>query len=422
MKQMDGFERSVKDALEDFQVPYNSADWARLEQALDGNERGAWFKGSGFLAALLAAGVTVAGGTYLLSTRSMPEAPSVAQAQVQPQVEVPQPKDEPSSEAVVPALEPTVEKAVDQHTAPIKNAKQPMAEEAATANENKQPRVIHKQAEDPIWAEVRAKAEENTNKSDALTIKPSMSEGCPGTTIEFAAASAETNGGGIFLWNFGDGSFSNKNAPEHTYTKSGTYKVILSLSNTSGGAINNKDASDKIIIHEAPDASFTPMKRVGTDNLPTMHFENKSHSGASYHWDFGDGGISTEAHPDHLFKKKGTYPVELTVTNEKGCVDRSKKDIIITEDFNLMAAPSFSPNGDGTLDRFIPEALRTMQQKFTFLVYDAKGGLLYRTTDPTMPWDGSVNNLGKDLLPTGQYLWVVDLGKETYNGHVTLVR
>ena len=63
-----------------------------------------------------------------------------------------------------------------------------------------------------------------------------------------------------------------------------------------------------------------------------------------------------------------------------------------------------------------------MQQKFAFLVYDAKGGLLYRTTDATMPWDGSVNNLGTELLPTGQYLWVVDLGNETYNGHVVLVR
>lgn len=422
MKQMEGFERSVKDALEDFQVPYNSADWARLEQALDGKERGAWFKGSGFLAALLAAGVTVAGGTYLLSTRSMPDAPSVAQAQVQPQVEMPQqPQNEHKDEVMVPAVEPVPDQVADKPSVD-KNDKHQVPAETVDADANKQPRVIHKQAEDPIWAEVRAKAEENTSKSDALMIKPSLSEGCPGTTIEFAAASAETNGGGIFLWNFGDGSFSNKNAPEHTYTKSGTYKVILSLSNTSGGAINNKDASDKIIIHEAPDASFTPMKRVGTDNLPTMHFENKSHSGASYHWDFGDGMISTEAHPDHLFKKKGTYAVELTVTNEKGCIDRSKKDIIITEDFNLMAAPSFSPNGDGTLDRFIPEALRTMQQKFTFLVYDAKGGLLYRTTDPTMPWDGSVNNLGTDLLPTGQYLWVVDLGKETYNGHVTLVR
>lgn len=421
MKQTDGFERSVKDALEDFQVPYNSADWARLEQALDGKERGAWSKGSGFLAALLAAGVTVAGGTYLLSTRSTADVPTLAQVEapveMKPEATVPQaPQDEPALEVVVP----DVERAAEKPSVPQTSKKD--AADASDADANKQPRVIRKQAEGAIWDEVRAKEEATTTKSDALTIKPSTSEGCPGTTIEFAAASAETNGGGIFLWNFGDGSFSNKNAPEHTYTKSGTYKVILSLSNTSGGAINNKDASDKIIIHEAPDASFTPMKRVGNDNLPTMHFENKSHSGASYHWDFGDGMISTEAHPDHLFKKKGTYGVELTVTNEKGCVDRSKKDIIITEDFNLMAAPSFSPNGDGTLDRFIPEALRTMEQKFTFLVYDAKGGLLYRTTDATMPWDGSVNNLGKDLLPTGQYLWVVDLGKETYNGHVTLVR
>ncbi|MFZ1686391.1 MAG: PKD domain-containing protein [Flavobacteriales bacterium] len=417
MKQMDGFERTVKDALENFEVPYNSADWSRMEQALDGKERLGWIKGSGFYAALVAAGVTVAGGVYLLSTRATADEALASKAQTVelvaqtgPAVQMIEPAPLKEEEIVkdVPARSTLEKKSISMEPVAV-------VEEPA-----KQQRVIHKKSEDPVWAQLEAREKNRSTESSALTIKPSFNEGCPGTTVEFAAGAAPE--GGIFLWNFGDGSFSNKSTPDHTYTKSGTYKVILSLSNTSGGAINNKDASDNIVIYEAPDALFTPMKRTGTDNLPTMHFENKSHSGVSYHWDFGDGATSSEAHPDHLFKKRGTYPVELTVTNEKGCVDRSKKDLIITEDYNLMAPPSFSPNGDGTLDRFIPEALRSMQQPFTFLVYDAKGGLLYRTTDATMPWDGSVNNLGKDLLPTGQYLWVVDLGNETYNGHVVLVR
>ena len=414
MKQMDGFERSVKDALEDFEVPYNSADWSRLQQALDGKQRLGWLKGGGFYAALVAAGVTVAGGVYLLGTRSTAGEPQFALvepvalvADAQPTASATQVSEEPLS----------VKKAVVE---PKERKKDPVAEPIAVTEEPKQQRVIYKRADGSTWEPSLEEEKNRKAENSSLTINPSLNEGCPGTTIEFAAGAAPD--GGIFLWNFGDGSFSNKNTPDHTYTKSGTYKVILSLSNTSGGAINNRDASDNIVIFESPDASFTPMKRSGTDNLPTMHFENKSHSGASYHWDFGDGSTSNTSHPDHLFKKRGTYPVELTVTNEKGCVDRSKKDIIVTEDYNLMAPPSFSPNGDGTLDRFIPEALRSMQQKFTFLVYDAKGGLLFRTTDATMPWDGSVNNLGKDLLPTGQYLWVVDLGNETYNGHVILVR
>lgn len=417
MKQMEGFERTVKDALENFEVPYNSADWSRMEQALDGKERLGWLKGGGFYAALVAAGVTVAGGIYLLSTRSTAE-PLVAQAEPIELLVGTEPA--PQNTEAVPVQVLAEQEVKETPAAPVVDKKIVGEEPTVTIEEPKQQRVIHKKSEDPVWAQLEAREKNRTTASSSLTIKPSFNEGCPGTTVEFAAGAAPD--GGIFLWNFGDGSFSNKSTPDHTYTKSGTYKVILSLSNTSGGAINNKDASDNIVIYEAPDASFTPMKRTGSDNLPTMHFENKSHSGATYHWDFGDGGTSSEAHPDHLFKKRGTYPVELTVTNEKGCVDRSKKDIIVTEDYNLMAPPSFSPNGDGTLDRFIPEALRSMQQKFTFLVYDAKGGLLFRTTDPTMPWDGSVNNLGKDLLPTGQYLWVVDLGNETYNGHVILVR
>ncbi|MBK9194455.1 MAG: PKD domain-containing protein [Flavobacteriales bacterium] len=418
MKQMDGFERSVKDSLDNFEVPYNSADWSRLEAALDGKERAGWLKGGGFYAALVAAGVTVAGGVYLLSTRSADGDIQFAKADP---IELVADNNAPNTnEVIVPAPVQEDPQAGKVVPAAVKENKIGATGSEPIIEEPKQQRVIHKKADDPMWAQLEAREKTRSTESSSLTIKPSSNEGCPGTTVEFAAGAAPE--GGIFLWNFGDGSFSNKNTPEHTYTKTGVYKVILSLSNTSGGAINNKDASDKIVIYESPDASFTPMKRTGTDNLPTMHFENKSHSGATYHWDFGDGSTSTAAHPDHLFKKRGTDPVELAVTNEKGCVDRSKKDIIITEDYNLMAPPSFSPNGDGTLDRFIPEALRTMQQKFAFLVYDAKGGLLYRTTDATMPWDGSVNNLGTELLPTGQYLWVVDLGNETYNGHVVLVR
>ncbi|MEO8066795.1 MAG: PKD domain-containing protein [Flavobacteriales bacterium] len=419
MKQMDGFERTVKDALDNFEVPYNSADWSRLEQALDGKERMGWLKGGGFYAALVAAGVTVAGGVYLLSMRSAADMPASVKTTPVELVARTEPTPQKNTEPTAIALNEQ-DKTKEAPVQPIVEKKNVSDEPVANIEEPKQQRVIVKKSTDAIWAQVEAREKNRTTEKSSLTIEPSMNEGCPGTTVEFAAGAAPD--GGIFLWNFGDGSFSNKSTPDHTYTKSGTYKVILSLSNTTGGAINNKDASDNIVIYEAPDASFTPMKRTGSDNLPTMHFENKSHSGATYHWDFGDGNTSSEAHPDHLFKKRGTYPVELTVTNEKGCVDRSKKDLIITEDYNLMAPPSFSPNGDGTLDRFIPEALRTMEQKFTFLVYDAKGGLLFRTTDATMPWDGSVNNLGKDLLPTGQYLWVVDLGNETYNGHVVLVR
>lgn len=36
---------------------------------------------------------------------------------------------------------------------------------------------------------------------------------------------------------------------------------------------------------------------------------------ASYHWDFGDGSVSSEANPQHVYAEAGTYTVTLTATD-----------------------------------------------------------------------------------------------------------
>ncbi|HWY17293.1 MAG TPA: PQQ-dependent sugar dehydrogenase [Solirubrobacteraceae bacterium] len=43
----------------------------------------------------------------------------------------------------------------------------------------------------------------------------------------------------------------------------------------------------------------------------------------SYRWDFGDGGSSTEADPQHTYSETGTFEVHLTVTDSKGNSDNA---------------------------------------------------------------------------------------------------
>jgi len=43
-------------------------------------------------------------------------------------------------------------------------------------------------------------------------------------------------------------------------------------------------------------------------------------AGASYLWDFGDGGTSTELNPQHIYSNIGFYTVSLTITLPNGCV------------------------------------------------------------------------------------------------------
>jgi PKD repeat protein len=72
----------------------------------------------------------------------------------------------------------------------------------------------------------------------------------------------------------------------------------------------------KVIMPAAPVANFEP-DTVGCTPL-VVQFINKSTSGESFLWDFGDRTFSSEQNPSHTFYIPGNYIVRLTVTNITG--------------------------------------------------------------------------------------------------------
>jgi PKD repeat protein len=59
----------------------------------------------------------------------------------------------------------------------------------------------------------------------------------------------------------------------------------------------------------------------------TVYFNNNSENGDKYDWDFGDGIVSTEINPTHIFTATGGYDVTLTVTSRNGSKDKSSLTI-----------------------------------------------------------------------------------------------
>ncbi len=428
---LDAFERSLRESLDQFEVPYNSADWTQMERSLNGNGRGWWVSGVG-LSVLVAGLVTVGGGAWYALAGAQPVPDQLGDAA---QTSMPRMTAE-ANTSVVPekdivALVPETKASVLAGQAPSEVKASPDRtnvggsqgkESRSTSNISASP--AETSTKEAPSAERAATVPTAAPNASEITFRSSIAEGCPGTSVNFKVSNMPEDG--IYLWNFGDGSFSNHANPEHTFTKPGRYQVMLSMSAAGVGTIQNKPSSDVIEIHEAPMAAFNVLKQEYDGHLPSVHFENRSLAGAKYLWDFGDGQTSTIAHPDHVYKKKGVYQVELTVTNETGCEDKIMKDVRIDKDYNLDAPMSFSPNGDDFQETFMPEALRTLGVKFNLTVYSANGTLLYQTNDASKPWTGRPQNRG-NICGAGDYVWVVDVREslhlaETYTGKVRLER
>lgn len=420
--EMDAFEEQVKAHLQHYEVPYNQADWAQMDRALSSGVR-SWGLGRAWVAGLLLAGGLLIGGSAYYIGRDkgsqMAEAhdtlpfatPALPPAMVTMPAGPPTPEagggtgligDEEEAEQAAPTVPPAT--AVETGRPAATQQRKPV--QAAQADPASAPR----NTAAPVSA-------------PASAFRASAKETCPGDPVNFTVESMPEDG--IYLWNFGDGNFSNKANPEHVFSKPGTYQVMLSMSSTGAGAIRNKASSGVIVIHEAPLAAFNVLKMDAPGEVPRVHFESRAEGAHGYHWDLGDGTVSTEINPDHVYRKKGTYQVVQSVTNATGCVDRKVKEVVVEHDFDLAAPTRITPDNDGTEDSFMPQTLTLLKAKFSFTIYDPAGRLVYSTGDARRPWLGKAHNQG-GVLPAGNYVWVADVvvgqGTETFNGTVQLMK
>ena len=183
-----------------------------------------------------------------------------------------------------------------------------------------------------------------------ITIQPSSllafftvdtTAGCEPFTVDFQQF---TVGGTNYSWDFGDGNFSNLYSPTHTYLDTGTYEVMLAVSN----ACNYDTAYRTIRVNTSPNVEFT----VVDDTLcagSMFTFNNQSDLGISNTWDFGDGNTSYLTNPTHIYDSAGTFMVVLTgteLTNYCPTQDSIQlvvlpyPDITATSDINSGCIPS----------------------------------------------------------------------------------
>jgi hypothetical protein len=163
------------------------------------------------------------------------------------------------------------------------------------------------------------------------------------------------------------------------------------------------------VVGHAPESDFSiDFVNKFENGIPTTHVSTGA-LGENYTWKSGKQlaqGRETDLH----FYKKGKQTISLTVSNDV-CSSTSEKSFYVEDDYNLMAMNSFTPSSsDSRISTFMPYALTERNVSFKMIIFDSKdGGVVYETSDATLPWDGTDNRTGKRNTDIATYIWKVVL-------------
>ncbi|MBN2745281.1 MAG: PKD domain-containing protein, partial [Bacteroidales bacterium] len=167
--------------------------------------------------------------------------------------------------------------------------------------------------------------------SPVAQFTPSTTTGCKNSSISFnnqtlSGFGYNCNGNASYLWDFGDGSASTQTNPQHSYSASGTYTVVLTASN---GVCGISTDTATITINETPKAKFANITTNSCDTL-TIFPQNLSTGGNLTYkwiitptsgWVFQNSTNKYSANPTIKFNQKGIYTVKLRATNNCGIDD-----------------------------------------------------------------------------------------------------
>jgi gliding motility-associated-like protein len=248
-----------------------------------------------------------------------------------------------------------------------------------------------------------------------------LTPGCKLDTISFFHDGR--NGVNQWLWNFDNSSSVTVQNPSVVYSIFGNKNISLIVSN----GFCSDTATTSVFLAGKLNASFE------TNNLlcpeDTAKFIDKSTGGVTrWNWDFGNGITSSLQIPlPQLYPKdvvERDYNVRLIVENDAGCLDTAYSNIKVLKTCLIAVPSAFTPNGDGLNDYLYPlNAYKAAN--LDFRIYNRYGQLVFKTSDWTQKWNGTINGLQQG---PGTYVWYLsythaDNGKKFFlKGTSTLIR
>jgi len=232
-------------------------------------------------------------------------------------------------------------------------------------------------------------------------------------------------------WDFGNGLKINTcEEVGIRYVNPGFYSVQLVVTDDNG-CTDSTTYEDYIEILKKPIAAFrmTP-NPVSIQNSKMEFHDISTKDVVNWNWYFESLGTSEEQNPSFKWPDAdtGTYPVRLLVEAENGCIDDTVMTALVGMKYSFYVPNSFSPNGDGINDVFLPKGFGIEDDQFRMLIYDRWGKLIFESSDKNVGWDGTLPESGQ-MAQVGTYAWRIFIGdyeteKESheYIGEISLLR
>lgn len=158
-------------------------------------------------------------------------------------------------------------------------------------------------------------------RTQAANIPPqaAFSQSCDSLGCDFNGGGSSDSDGQVvsYSWDFGDGDTATGPTPTHTFPATGTYDVSLTVTDNENGQNTLTKQVSVVRTNAAPTAAFGQSCSF-LDCVFTDGSSDTDGSVVAWAWDFGDGGNSTAASPQHTFASTGPYSVTLTVTDNDG--------------------------------------------------------------------------------------------------------
>jgi len=150
------------------------------------------------------------------------------------------------------------------------------------------------------------------------------SQGNPPLNVAFTDRSSGQVDG--WHWDFGDGNYSTDQNPVHTYITEGSYSVILNIHNQRQR--DKEEKKDLISVGSEPVPQFSMNCTSGPAPLSVKFTDSSAGTPTDWLWDFGDGNISNEQNPAHVYGVPGIYEITLNVRNKVGNASITDGDCI----------------------------------------------------------------------------------------------